>query len=409
VARRPQSRGVSSPAAALLLLVTVAACDEERDYDAFPIRLERAGGAMLAAVDVLSPVTRFDVTGGDATTRRRVDLLLYGVGADGGTVPRSRVLDLGILDGSPCGAATCQVGAAGDARAIGGVVGADVLAAGGRAARFDFTRDELTFFAGIAGSRGERTAECDAVMNGPFAGGGTLLVEGAEVGYVGRRPVLEACLAYGAVDQDGVDALLAISTGIGQSVLAASAWDRLAAAEGLPAAADLPRGELLVPSGSIAAGLGTVPRLALVGDLGSASEGRGPCRERYANRLMEEVGTCEAAGVVDCPCRGEDGVVCDAAAAVDLQRPLEVAVIDDLDPLLQSLRDELRPAQAELDGILAADALQGLRLDLDYPNDRLMLRCLDQAACDLWPAVLDTSELARCEQANLPDAGPETP
>jgi hypothetical protein len=334
------------------------------------------------------------------------------------------VRDLPILDVEPCGAPPCRVGPSDGGEAIAGVVGADVLSAGGRAARLDFVTGELTFFDGIAGSRGERGEECEAAMSNPFSGGGTIVVGGTEVVYPGRRPALGACLADARdYRETGTDVFIVLSTGIGQSLLAASAWDRLAAREelGLSPAAALPRGELLTPAGAIEVGLGVVPHLALVADLGSASESRGACRELQTNRLMAiteadrgcahlraEVGEDAA-----CPCPDGDDR-CDAASAVELLAPLAVAVLDDAHPLLQGLRDELRPASPELDGILALDALGGLRVDLDYPGNRILVRCLDGARCNVLPAVLDAAppdrdRCARPDALTPPDDGAPPP
>jgi hypothetical protein len=397
---------------ALALAASVAACDVEREYDPYPIRVEISGGAVFAAadvgggpvpvaVDVLSPITAIEVPGGGGPRQVLVDFMLHGLDPGGGTTPRSRVLELGVLDVAPCASPPCTMGG----RPIAGAVGADVLSAGGRAARIDFTAGELTFFAGIAGSREERGRLCEAVVLDPFAGGGTLRVAGAEVPYLGRRPTLGACLAYDdGLAESGHDMLMALSTGIGQSVLAASAWDRLVLrSTGLLPAAQLPRGELSLTSGPVTVGIATMPHLALIGDLGNASEGRGPCRELQASRIMALPGgegcRSPAAAGIACPCPDSDDRFCDAAGALELRNPLTVAVLDDGHPLLQSLRDELRPELAELDGILAADALAPVQLDLDYPGDRLLLRCLDPAACRARPAVLSDSAEAQRELA----------
>jgi len=68
--------------------------------------------------------------------------------------------------------------------------------------------------------------------------------------------------------------------------------------------------------------------------------------------------------------------------------PIEVVVVPDTSPVLQALRAELRPARPEIDGILGIDALGGAVLDVDYPHNRVLMRCVPPAAtCVADPAA----------------------
>jgi hypothetical protein len=421
---------VAGVAAALLLL---AACDDApRAIDPFPIRLDLSRGPAVAAIDVgdgpvpalidtLSALTLLDplaAAGGEELPdprRRRVRLLLIGLDADGlATIPRARFPDTDALELHPCpGDEPCRVGVGDDSVPFDAILGADLL--GRTAARFDFPARELRFFPETAGSEAQLTNDCQAVMPNVFAGGGTMLVGGTEVSYSGRRPALGACLDMaGAPDDEerGTDTLLLMSTGIGVTILAASAYDRYAMATGAPPRSALPAGTLNLPSGPADVVLGEVGRFALVGALSDETGERGPCRELFLNRLMS-VRACEDedAGLRNCPCPDGDEF-CRTAAAVDLTGPVEVAVLDDNHPLLQSLRDELRPGRPEVDGILGARAMAPLRVEFDYPNGRVVMRCRLPETCITRPAVRSRTEqenLERCrgEDLAIPDAGPE--
>ncbi|HUS66908.1 MAG TPA: hypothetical protein VMZ28_20360 [Kofleriaceae bacterium] len=424
---------VARAATVALLAATAVGCDDApRAIDPFPIRLDLSRGPALAAVDVgdgarpaiidtLSALTLLDplatADGGAVPDprRRRVKLTLLGLDADGlPTVPRARFPDTDALELHPCpGDARCRVGLEGDSVEFDAILGADLL--GRTAARFDYPARELRFFPETAGTEAQLTNDCQAVMPNVFAGGGTLLVGGTEVSYTGRRPALGACLDTADAPEDrerGTDTLLLVSTGIGITILAASAYDRYALASGAPERSALPIGTLHLASGPTEVGLGEIGRLALVGALSDEAGERGPCRELYLNRLMS-VRACEDedAGIRRCPCPDGDEF-CRTAAAVDLTAPLQVAVLDDSHPLLQSLRDELRPGRPEVDGILGARALAPLRIEFDYPNGRVVMRCRLPEACVTRPAVRSRTEqenIERCraEDLAIPDAGPE--
>jgi len=412
---------------AVLALVAAGCEDEPRAIDPFPIRFDDSRGAVViganagdgvvpAVLDTLAPVTVIDPVAAGRTVadprRRRVEVTLLGLDQEGlASVPRARFPDTSAIETHPCGGdALCRIGADPSAVEFGALLGTDIL---GRASmRIDFPARELRFFPEMAGTEADLTSDCQAVFSSAFAGGGTILVGGTEVPYSGRRAVIGACLdqidAADDVDR-GVDTLMAISTGIGTSLLAASAYDRYAALTGATPREALVAGQLYLASGPTDALFGEIGRAALVGSLSDESGERGPCRELFLNRLMS-VDACTQGGVSPCPCPDEDSF-CRTAAAVDLQGPIAVAVLPDDHPLLQSLRDELRPERPELDGVLGAAAMSQLRVELDYPNGRMVARCRVPIGCKTLPAVRSESsliELERCrsEDLALPDAGP---
>jgi hypothetical protein len=88
----------------------------------------------------------------------------------------------------------------------------------------------------------------------------------------------------------------------------------------------------------------------------------------------------------DCPCTNGN-TFCPVPAIVELGDPLTILVVPDSNATLQGLRTELTPDRPEVDGILGADALRALELDVDYPHDRLLARCLDRSVCAARPVL----------------------
>jgi hypothetical protein len=404
-------------------LAVLAGCAyEARDIDPFPVAIDLSSGAAMAfaspaggeptpvTVDTLSPITILDSfrPGGDIpppTRRAALDLTLYSAPAAGPPIPRLTLTGATVLDIHPCGGAEsptdCLVGL-GDQTAVSrGVVGSDLLARA--AVRFDFPSSEMRFFPGTAGTDADRGELCEAVFSRPFGGGGTLIVADGEVDYLGRRPALGACLDIDSDDsvlvERGVDALLVVATGLGVSVLSQDAYDRYATAFGAPPASALPPVTVHLPSGPTAAVLGEVGQIALTGEIGEDSERRGPCGELYASRVLA-FDHCSTGAVGRCPCP-DDNEFCRAGAALILKDPIQVAVVPDDHPLLQALRVELRPQFPELDGLLGATALSASRIELDYPNNRIIARCSDPTRCQARPQIRVRSGLPEV-QACLP-------
>jgi hypothetical protein len=425
-----RTRAALSAAVAAAALATGVSCAEEpRAIDPFPIRfdpslgpvvlaVEAGQGTVPAVLDTLSAVTLLDpvATGGAAgpAHRRRVVLTLFGLDRAGNaTIARARFPDSTVIVYHPCpGEGPCPIGLEGQTVEVGAVLGADLL--GRSAMRIDFPAQEIRFFPETPGTEAELSNECHAVVPGVFGGGGTLLVSGTEVNFVGRRPVLGACLDVAGADDDverGTDALLLVSTGTGVSVLSASAYDRYARAAGAPGRSALPVAVLQLPSGPAEVRLGQVGRMALLGRLTEEGSERGACRELHLNRLMSE-GACEdpERNLRACPCPDGD-TFCRTAAAVDLDGPVDVAILADSHPLLQSLRDELRPQHAEVDGLIGTSALAPLRVEFDYPNGRLVMRCR-AGGCTTRPAVRSRASVQifeHCQAAEEDlgaDAGP---
>ncbi|MCP4449026.1 MAG: hypothetical protein GY811_27380 [Myxococcales bacterium] len=421
-------RSWSTGIAALGLVASAASCDgTSKAIDPFPIQIDLTTGPVILkaeegskgefdiVVDVLSPITVLDsYRAGDVIQdplRRLVELTLYGTSDP--PIPRFQFRGVTAYDLHSCypSEALCLAGEAENSREVYGILGSNLLSRS--SVRFDFSGSEMRFFPDTAGTDSERTLACDAVFGSPFAGGGTLLINGSEVRFGALRPTLGVCMhtevvgelglqADTSVEEFGTDVQMAISTAIGPSLLTEEAYVRYAASGDAPAIETLEPATVYLPSGPVQGKLAEVPFLALTGDIGGDSNGRGPCRELYANARMREIRSC-AMDPVNCPCP-EDRETCKAAAAVELGLTVRILVVQSGLPLLQALRDELRPQVPELDGVLGVEALRSLQVEFDFPNKRILMRCKDLGTCITRPQVRNQINLTRLEECSRAEA-----
>jgi hypothetical protein len=422
--------------------------------DPFPIYIARDSGAVLigvrepdgrehvAVLDVLSPVTITDSGIDELPSLVTSDLTLLGRSSSAGEafdIARARLRAAEVISLHPCPndpeQPLCSVGPTG-AQPYSAIVGANALA--GDALRLRLGEDQVFVLADVGGEERDRTFVCDAVFPAPYRGGGTLLIAGTEVPFGGRRVTLQACLG---ADPDpapimtsppdvqilplpqsarGGDALLVVSTGIGISLLSEPAYERyrqarLKQAELMrksapptppPPLEALPEASAFLPSGQVFGRRASIDRLALAAVSSSAS--RAPCRQAYAHHLLLQPNTQGASPLHrctttdDCPCSDGD-TFCAVPAVVELEPPggLEVLVVPDDNATLQALRAELRPDQPEVDGILGADALALAEIDVDYPHNRVLMRCPAASpavpparpACTARPAFAEIADL----------------
>jgi len=186
-------------------------------------------------------------------------------------------------------------------------------------------------------------------------------------------------------DQRGADALLVVSTSIGISILGQAAYERYRLAVLDPAILPfdlLPPDAVYLPSGVVRNGRrGVIKRFALVA--APTSNALAPCRQVYAHRFLAQE-DCTATST-DCPCKASS-TSCAVPAVLAFEPDLDVLVVPDTDPTLQALRTELRPDQAEVDGILGIGGLRSAEIDVDYPHDRLVARCAG-AGCTARPQL----------------------
>jgi hypothetical protein len=409
-------------------LITDSFLTNDFSGDPFPIDVDTSSGALIvglrqdarpdrsAVLDLLSPFTVIDSGPASRPSVSYFDVTLLGARGPGGPLdlPRARFRDAQVLALHPCASDPCTVGTPSAPRAYDAIVGADVLAGDAVRLQLGGTSPRLFVLPDVGGTDAGRTASCDAVFSSPYRGGGTLVLGGTELGFGNRRIVLRACL--GPVEdlamalpqsQRGADALLVVSTGIGITILDEGAYERYRVthrALAPPLLAALPVDSAYLPSGLVTGRRARLDAIALVG--APAGNALAPCRQVYAHRLQTTykipTGGCrpDSTGVIpyDCPCKNA-AEFCGVPAIVEL-RPaskIDVLIVPDADPTLQALRTELRPDQAEVDGILGTDALRAAELDIDYPHDRLLARCPD-ASCVARPLLSQLTDVCAVNQ-----------
>ncbi|MCX5743549.1 MAG: hypothetical protein NT062_13740 [Proteobacteria bacterium] len=378
--------------------------------DPFPIAVETSSGGIVVGlrqagkddrvgvIDLLSPITVVDPGMGVGPSIDFADLVVLGQdGAQQLVQPRARLTETQLVSLHPCTTDACVLGPAEAPRPYQAIVGADALA--GDTVRLRLVDDAMYIFPDVAGDERHRSFACDTVFPSPYRGGGTLVIGGTELEFAGRRVALQTCLAPNPdplvpQSQRGTDVLLVASTSIGVSLLGASAYARYRTTQhDVPLPVEqLPARTVNLPSGAVAGHLALIPSIAFVA--ASASFPRAPCRQVYAHHLFAQH-DCTAGD--DCPCENGNPL-CGVPSIVEVApaAPLEILVIPDDDPTLQALRTELRPDQAEVDGVLGTQVLRELELDIDYPNDRLLARCTGVAAnCQTRPELYERADRQR--------------
>jgi hypothetical protein len=386
-------------------LITESFATNDFSGDEYPIHVDTRSGAVLvglesggvlhtAVIDVLSPLTLIDPGASVEATIDTEDLTLIGdrpgvIGMP--EIPRAYFKGKQVLRLHPCAITTqmCELGVEGTEQPFDAILGSDSLA--GDALRMRLGDNQVFVLADVGGSDEDRTFACDAVFPSPYRGGGTLVVAGTEVPFAGRRVTVQACLGADPAldisqDKRGTDALFVMSTSIGPSLMAESAYERYRQPRmSVPPLSTLPDVTLSLPSGPVSGKLAVIDRMALVAR--ASSEPLAPCRQFYAHHLLVER-NCLGNNVDDCPCE-DNNSFCPVPASVDIRAAIEILIVPDDNPTLQALRTEFRPTLQEIDGLLGTGAMMGLELDIDYPHNRFLARCstLDSATCTTRPAL----------------------
>ncbi|MBI5480241.1 MAG: hypothetical protein HY906_15355 [Deltaproteobacteria bacterium] len=383
---------------ALSLAAVLAACGTEvsLEADSEPIDLALVSEVPVTiatipgrdpfriVIDTASPLSAIDALGGTTGRTRLGEMRI--LRPDDPNVVRAILHDLVVVQ-----APLFQAGT-GTPVAVAGVLGGDVLSH--YAVRFQYgtgtatmTFTERDYDAGKPESNDELARAGLTVVHSHVLGGGAYDLGGDVESYGGSRLTVPACAVIGG---RAVELTFLVATGHGPLVLGRAAAERRlgrAVPDGeadrlyVPAVAGgiavLERGSLLPPGTSA---------LAIVGDEhGSTSQSRsdfgGPCTQLFRHQTDLE-------GLVpptDCPLGPSVGLGPNnsriGAAYVQLCADAAVgyAVISDDEPLLASLRAELRPHLPEVDGLAGTEVLRHLVTELNYTNNRVILSCADGA------------------------------
>ena len=385
--------------------------------DQYPIIVDTSSGAIVvgmeptgesprtAVLDVMSPLVTID-RGADAPpTETYPDLTLLGAAAPGAAldVPRAKFGALQTIALHPCDADTCNVGTPAAPVEIDSIFGMPAFGSDALRLHLDPAAPQMFVLPDIAGDEASHSLECDAVFPGPFRGGGTLLIGGTEIPFSNWRIAIDTCVApdpdpHANITQAkrGTDMLLVASTGLGVSILGESAYARyqlmVADQTIAPDVATLPVDSVYLPSGPVI-GHRSLPIASVALVANDSADARAPCRQVFASHKLA-LGDCTQDDLASpdvsdkCPCPiGQ--TFCGVPAVVEVAPAAGVSflIVPDDEATLQALRAELRADRPEVDGILGADVLANVEVDVDYPHRRLLARCWQDATCSARPEL----------------------
>jgi len=189
---------------------------------------------------------------------------------------------------------------------------------------------------------------------------------------------------HGAAASSGVAAHAVLATGLGTSVIARSAFERLKAWD--PTISVTSGATLNLPYGKETVSTVTLARVAVVS---SETRWLGPCGELALRRRLlvgSKVGLSKEddAMLKDKTFNGASAAILSSSKAFTIT----FAVLDDSSDLLQGLRNELRPQTPDVDVVLGGSVLKNFVVEIDYPNDRTIFRCAARRTpdqCEILP------------------------
>ncbi len=258
----------------------------------------------------------------------------------------------------------------------------------------------VTFFREVTDENDELAADGFAVISFDLSGGGRFLLSGQGHDFGATRIGVGACVEpdpfdpqdipedsvgdqdalAAAIPVTGTDAFLLVATGTVPMVFGESFFSRLTAGQTQDASSQhqLRDGSIFEQDGTIRAKVTRLSRVVLVGD---TSDGLGPCGELARRRRIAWIRTHKTPEKWDSgpwhvstagPAVVEfDGDRSDATATASL----DAYVIPDTSSLFQGIRFELGSDLPQIDGLVGHEFLRHFEVILDYPKQRLILRC----------------------------------
>ncbi len=187
-----------------------------------------------------------------------------------------------------------------------------------------------------------------------------------------------------ALRANGQDLMLAVGTGEGPLILSQPAWEHIAARIGMASDAGS-AGDLYTPftTAPTPAHFLTLSRLALLQGT-TDSTWSGACAELARARRIEWVLANQASGACFQPCDASGGHAIATHSYLELEGPLQLAVVSESSDVIRSLNADT-PPNPQVDGIIGAGTLAGTRLRLDYPSQpqgRFIAACEDGSTRD---------------------------
>jgi hypothetical protein len=391
----------------LLCLLGAAACacspQLSLEADTHPIPFDLVAGVPVTVaeipgrdplrllVDTASPLSAIDSLGAETSLELIGELRL--MRADDPRVARAVLHDLGLLRTPLYQAGTTTP------VAVAGILGGDVLRH--YSVRFDYKAPGATMtFTERDYDQSKPETDDDlaragrVVVRSYVLGGGRYVIGSLEGSYPATRMTVPACALLGG---RAVDLTLLVATGYGPLVLGRNSAQRVLGRAIGTAEVD----RLYVPT--FAGGVAVVERgtlfgadptaLAIVGDEHGentqvTSDFGGPCTQLLRHQTFlggPPAPECPAGSSIG-PGPGGSRVgaafveICSSAA------PLSYVVIADEEPVLQSVRAELRPHAAEIDGFAGTEVLKYLSTELNYTNSRVIVSCADgMVGCHGYP------------------------
>lgn len=272
-----------------------------------------------------------------------------------------------------------------------------------------FAPPSIKFSSALPDSDGELGNDGFAVIDYTLAGGGTAMVNDRELRFGASRVAVGVCVEpdpywpdadpVTTVECDnleaqlevlipvtGVDAFGLIATGTQPLLLAQSFYESLSGimGPGWPAGGEIAT-TIDLPEGNVDAVRVDLTRVALVGD---RNDNRAPCAElahrrridlalRFCpNRVRSELGK-RGASVLEVDTEKSTGA---------LQASLPAYRIADSTMMMAGLQAEVSTQIPGIDLLVGAALLRHFELWVDYPNSRLVMRCLN------WVDPVSTSD-----------------